>query len=409
MRRYHHSRNVLKRTTKILIAFVVLLIIGRLLLPYFVLRYVNKTLADMGDYTGHVEDITIQLIRGAYQIEDMRIRKVNGKIKEPFIFIPKTDLSVEWKSLFKGKLVSEVECYEPEINFAFSENEASSQTGAEVDWTAFLKKLLPISINRFAVINGKVELTNLVSQPRADLSLQKIQGEIRNIRNVEDKANPLPSPVTASGDVPGYGGTMNFSANMNLLKVTPDFDYNMRFSNLQLVKLNSLAREYANLDFEQGTVSVYSEMAMLNKKLNGYIKPLTKGMKIFKLNEHEGRSVGKFFTELAAQAGTAVLKNQKHDQVATRIPLNGTIEAIETAVWPTIFGVLRNAYIEAFRGEFDNSITLKDAFKNLKDDFKEKREERKAKRKEARAERKADRKEKRAERKAARKAKREKK
>ncbi|MBD2751436.1 DUF748 domain-containing protein [Spirosoma sp. BT704] len=399
----------MKRTTKILIAFVVLLIIGRLLLPYFVLRYVNKTLADMGDYTGHVEDITIQLIRGAYQIEDMRIRKVNGKIKEPFIFIPKTDLSVEWKSLFKGKLVSEVECYEPEINFAFSENEASSQTGAEVDWTAFLKKLLPISINRFAVINGKVELTNLVSQPRADLSLQKIQGEIRNIRNVEDKANPLPSPVTASGDVPGYGGTMNFSANMNLLKVTPDFDYNMRFSNLQLVKLNSLAREYANLDFEQGTVSVYSEMAMLNKKLNGYIKPLTKGMKIFKLNEHEGRSVGKFFTELAAQAGTAVLKNQKHDQVATRIPLNGTIEAIETAVWPTIFGVLRNAYIEAFRGEFDNSITLKDAFKNLKDDFKEKREERKAKRKEARAERKADRKEKRAERKAARKAKREKK
>lgn len=362
----------------------------------------------MGGYTGHVEDITIQLIRGAYQIEDMRIRKINGKIREPFVFIPKTDLSVEWKSLFKGKLVSEVECYEPEINFAFSESEASSQTGAEVDWTAYLKKLLPININRFAVINGRVNLTNLVSQPRADLSLQKFQGEIRNIRNVEDKANQLPSPVTASGDVPGYGGTMNFNANMNLLKVTPDFDYNLRFSNLQLVKLNTLAREYANIDFEQGTVSVYSEMAMLDKKLNGYIKPLTKGMKIFKLNEHEGRSVGKFFTELLAQGGTAILKNQKHDQVATRIPLNGTIENIETAVWPTVFGVLRNAYVEAFRGEFDNNITLKDAFKGLKDDFKEKRQERKVERKQARAGRKAARQQKRAERKAERKAKREK-
>ncbi len=356
----------------------------------------------MGAYTGHVDDIDIQLIRGAYQLDELRIRKINGKLKEPFLYIPKTDLSVEWKSLFKGKLVSEVECYKPEINFAFSENEASSQTGAEVDWTAYLKKLLPISINRFAVIDGKVELTSLVTQPRADLSLQNFQGEIRNIRNVEDKANKLPSPVVASGDVPGYGGTMNFSANMNLLKITPDFDYNMRFTDMQLVKLNTLARHYANLDFERGTVSVYSEMAMYDGKLNGYLKPLTKGMKIFKLNEHEGRSVGKFFTELIVQGGTAILKNQKKDQVATRIPLNGTIDNIETATWPTVFGLLRNAYIEAFKKEFDNNITLGDALKSVKEDYKEKRAERKAERKEKREERKAERKEKREKRKAAR-------
>ncbi|GAB2558619.1 AsmA family protein [Spirosoma areae] len=392
----------MKRTWKILIGLIVLLVIARLLLPYFVLRYVNKTLADMGAYTGHVEDIDIHLLRGAYQLDELRIRKVNGKIKEPFLFMPKTDLSVEWKSLFKGKLVGEVECYKPKINFAFSEDEASSQTGAEIDWTAYLKKMLPISINRFAVIDGKVDLTSLVTQPRADLSLQNVQGEIQNIRNVEDKAKKLPSPVTVTGDMPGYGGTMNFSANMNLLKVTPDFDYNLRFSDVQLVKVNNLAREYANVDFERGSVSVYSEMAMYDGKLNGYLKPLTKGMKIFKLNEHEGRSVGKFFTELLAQAGTAILKNPKYDQVATRIPLNGTVNDINTATWPAIFGLLRNAYVEAFKGEFDNNITLTDALKNVKEDIKEKRAERKTERKENRAERKAERKQKRAERKAKR-------
>lgn len=396
----------MKRTTKILLFVVALLVVARLLLPYFVLRYVNKTLVDMGSYTGHVTDIDIQLVRGAYQIDSLQIRKVKGKIKEPFILIPKTDLSVEWKSLFKGKLVSEVECYEPEINFAFSEDEASNQTGADVDWTAYLKKLLPININRFAVINGTVNLTSLVTQPRADLSLQHFQGEIRNIRNVEAKGVKLPSPVVASGDVKGYGGKMNFSANMNLLKVTPDFDYNLAFTDIQLVKLNELSKAYANIDFERGTVSVYSEMAMYDSKFNGYIKPLTKGMKIFKLNEHDGRSVGQFFTELLAQAGTAILKNQKKDQVATRIPLSGTIDNVNTAIWPTIFGVLRNAYIEAFRGEIDNNITLKDAFKSVKDDFKEKRAENKAERKEAKAERKVERKEKRAERKAERQKKR---
>lgn len=381
----------MKRTSKILIALVVLLVIARLLLPYFVLRYVNKTLANMGGYTGHVEDIDIHLIRGAYQIKDLRIRKVNGNIKKPFLYIPKTDLSVEWRSLLRGKLVSEVETYEPEINFAFSSDSTASQTGAEVDWTAYLKKLLPISINRFAVTDGTVNLTSLVSQPRADLSLKRFQGEIRNIRNVVDQGKKLPSPVVATGDVPGYGGTMNFSANMNLLKITPDFDYKLRFADLQMTKLNALARHYANLDFNRGTMSVYSEMAMLDGKLNGYLKPLTKGMQIFKLNEHDNRSVGRFFTELVAQTGVAILKNQRKDQVATRIPLNGTIDDIKTATWPTIIGLLRNAYVEAFKGQFDNNITLKDALSDFKADLKAKRTERKAERKEKRKERKAKR------------------
>jgi hypothetical protein len=56
----------------------------------------------MGDYTGHVEDINIALLRDTYQLDNFVIRKINGKIKKPFVEIPKTDLSVEWKSLFKG-------------------------------------------------------------------------------------------------------------------------------------------------------------------------------------------------------------------------------------------------------------------------------------------------------------------
>jgi hypothetical protein len=385
----------LKRTTKILIALVVVIIVARLLLPYFVLRYVNKVLADMGSYTGRIEDVNIALLRGAYQIEDLRIRKINGTIKEPFLYIPKTDLSVEWQSLFKGKLVGEVEAYEPELNFSFSNNEAERQTGQEVDWTVLVKDLLPIQINRFAVINGRIDLTSLVTQPRADLSMQRFNGEIRNIRNVEEKSGKLPSPVWATGDVPGYGGTMRFDANMYLLKPIPDFNYDMRFTNVEMTKLNELARSYANIDFERGKLSVYSEMAMNDGRLNGYLKPLTKEMKIFKLNEKENRSVGKFFTELIAQGGTALLKNQKKDQVATRIPLSGSVEDVQTAIWPTIFGVLRNAYIKAFEGEFDNDITFKDALSNFKEDLKEKRAEKKAERKEKREERKKEREERR--------------
>ncbi len=362
--------------------------IARLLLPYFVVRYVNKVLADMGSYTGRIDDVEIQLLRGAYQIKDLNIRKINGKVKEPFLHIPTTDLSVEWASLFKGSLVGEVEAYDPELNFAFSEDEAASQTGAEVDWTRLVADLMPIKINRFAAYNGDVELVNLFSATNTGFAMKNFDAEIRNIRNVEDKEVKLPSPVTASADVPGWGGTLKFDANMNLFKQVPDFNYNLNLSNLQLVKLNPLAREYGNVDFERGTVSVYSEMEMLDGRMQGYFKPLTKDMKIFKLKEEgEGRTVSRFFTELLGEGASEILENQKKDQIATRIPLEGTVEDVGTDVWPIVIGVLQNAYVEAFKGEFDNTLSVKETIQQYRAARKEKRDERKTERREKREER----------------------
>lgn len=371
---------------------VALLIVARLLLPYYVLRYVNKTLANLDGYTGHVNDVDIALYRGAYQIDSLNIRKVAGKIEEPFISIPKMDLSVEWKSLFKGKLVAEVVCTRPEINFAFSENEEASQTGTEQDWTQVIKDLLPININRFTVVDGTINLTNVVSQPSTDLSMKNFDLEIANIRNVLVNDNKFPSPVKASGDLPGYGGTLTFDADMQLLKQMPDFNYNLRLNNLQLVKLNDLSKRYAGIDFEKGTLDLVSEMEMVDGKLQGYLKPLTHDMKIFEWNEGDERIVTQFVVELLAESGNKLLENKVKDQVATRIPLSGTVENIEIGVWSTLVGVLRNGYVSALTDSFDNTLSVKEAWQLYREDRREMREEGRKERKEKREERKAERK-----------------
>lgn len=390
----YEKRFALKKSAKILLAILVILIIARLLLPYFVLRYVNKTLANMDGYTGRVSDVDIALYRGAYQIDDINIRKINGKIEQPFLMIPKMDLAIQWDALFRGKLVAEVECIRPEINFAFSEDESASQTGTENDWTQVIKDLLPININRFTVVDGTINLTNVVSQPSTDLSMKNFQAEIANIRNVVNTGNALPSPVRASGDLPGYGGTMTFDADMQLLKKTPDFDYNLKLNDLQLTKLNALARRYGNIDFEKGTLDLVSEMKMQDGNIQGYLKPLTHDMQIFEWNEGDNRTVTKFVRELIAEGGNKILENKMKDQVATRIPLEGTVEEIKTDFWPVLIGVLRNAYVSALTDNFDNTLSVKEAWDLYREDRRSKREERKEERKEKRAERKAERKKK---------------
>lgn len=390
---------MLKRWHKITLFFLALLIALRIALPFIVLHYLNKYLANLGEYTGHVEDVDIALLRGAYQIEDLRIEKIAGKKKQPFLYIPLMDLSVEWKSLFKGAIVGEIEVIRPEVNFSFAKDKASRQTGEELDWTKIVKDLLPININRFVVREGDVSLVSLFDTSKDAIELKNFDVDILNIRNVEDRADPLPSPVFAKGDVPGYGGTLKFDSRFNLLRQMPDFNYNLSFNDLQLPKLNSLAKPYTGVDFERGTVSLYSEMAMRDGKFNGYFKPLTNGMRIFDWKEEDGRTVGQFFKELFAEGAAELLENQKTDQIATRIPIGGTAKSVDIDLWTIILNVLWNAYVGAFQKNVDNNVAFKDAKADFGDVVKKAREVRKKEREEKREKRKKEREKRREERK----------
>src|ERR1700741_92621 len=98
------EKNPKRKRWKIsVLSIILLLVIARLVMPYFVLKYVNKTLAEIRGYYGHVEDIDIALIRGAYKINDLLIVKVdtitNQRDTTPFFKAPVIDLSVEWKGI----------------------------------------------------------------------------------------------------------------------------------------------------------------------------------------------------------------------------------------------------------------------------------------------------------------------
>jgi len=189
---------------------LILLIAIRLALPTIVTKYVNKTLSNLDGYTGSISDVDLFIYRGAYQICDLRVEVVYNEVKEPFVDIPLIDLSVEWKSIFKGAIVGEVEVYDPMINFAFGPTEAQSQTGETVDWVQIVQDLMPININRFAVVNGDINLINVSTSPDINARFQDLDLEMLNIRNVETKDSKLPSDITLSGQS-SFGGKIAFN------------------------------------------------------------------------------------------------------------------------------------------------------------------------------------------------------
>src|SRR5438045_2549969 len=84
-------------------------------------NYVNKKLSELNEYYGYVRDIDIALFRGAYVIKDIKIEKIKNENQDsdsiPFFSSPVIDLSVEWRALFKGKIVGEMYVEDAVLNF----------------------------------------------------------------------------------------------------------------------------------------------------------------------------------------------------------------------------------------------------------------------------------------------------
>ena len=357
------------RKKKVLIPLIILLVLfgARLYLPTWVKGYINEVLADIPGYYGQVEDVDLSLYRGAYSINGMYLNKVDAETEIPFLKFPETDISIEWKALFDGAIVAEITMNSPEVIYVLEDQEtAPGEEAADVDdWTNALKDIVPLEINHFEVYDGKIALVGLMAEPNIDLQINELQLSAKNLRNVVEKDRVLPSPITATG-VSFGGGTVKLDGNMNLFQEIPDMDISFSLEKSEAKALNELTSYYAGLDFESGTFELYSEIAIADGYLKGYLKPMLTNTTM--IGEEDG------FLETLWEGFTSffkfILKNKGTDTIATEVPIEGDLNNTQAGVWPTIGGIFKNGWFKAFKGETDESIEYQDAFRDAKESGK---------------------------------------
>lgn len=345
----------------ILIGVIVLLVVARLCLPYFVTRYVNKVLGEIEGYQGTIEDVDISLWRGAYVIHQLKLEKIEGDVPVPFVDIPKIDLSVEWPALLDGEVVGKIKLFYPKLNFVAGPTEEETQTGKETDWTEPIKDLMPLQINRFEILRGKISYLDFHAEPKVDVAIDSVNAVALNLNNAADNKERLPSKVKLTGTSVG-GGQLLFTADMNILKEIPDFDADLEFTGVNLPALNDFIKAYGKFDVEQGTFDLYSEIVLIDGQFDGYVKPMMIDMRVLdtEKDSEEKENVFQLIWEGIVDLASKLLENPPEDQVASRVPLQGNIGNVETDVWTTIITVLRNAYVEALKKEVDNTVHLEE-------------------------------------------------
>jgi hypothetical protein len=346
------------RTGKTILIILVILLCIRILLPYVVLHYANRSLAKMHGYYGHVADIDIWLIRGAYQLKNIYINKVDTVTKNQTTFFHSEviDLSVEWKALFHGAVVGELVFQRPLLRFTKDKAEPKQITKDTTDFRIILKKFMPLKINRFEVNHGTIEYRDSTSKPVVNLDMTETYILAQNLKSVyKTEENILPATVKAKSYL--YEGYLNYDMKLNPLAERPQFDLNAELVNTNLVKLNNFFKAYGKFDVNKGSFGLYTEMAAADGKFKGYVKPIIQDLDVVGPEDRHDSFLQKLWEHIVGAAGM-VLRNWRKDQVATKVPIEGNYDNPNIGTLDAIVEVLINAYVQALMPSIDNQINL---------------------------------------------------
>src|SRR5262245_13107194 len=314
----------------VLLVLVVLVGVGRALLPWAVRNYVNRTLDRNPLYAGTIGDVEIHLWRGAYSIDDVRISKTTGNVPVPFFAAPRVDFAIQWNALLHRRVVGQVLMYEPEMNFVDAPSEGEDQSGAGAPWLQLIRDLFPFKINSAIVKNGSIHFRAFKGEAPVDVYLSQVNASIDNLTNIRDELNPLVATVQATGIAMDHA---NFEYKMTLdpFSYRPTFHLGMRLIGLDVTKINDLALAYGKFDFKRGWFDFVLEADAKEGQLTGYAKPLFRNLKVFSLTEDlKEDNVLQFFWQALVGLATTVFKNQPRDQFGTLIPFTGEVSGATT-------------------------------------------------------------------------------
>ena len=213
-----------------------------------------------------------------------------------------------------------------------------------IDLADVLRKITPLDIDHLDILDGQVAFVDTSRKERPELWMHELQLSVENLPTRVRLTEGRPVLLTASGVLARSGLVSIF--------ITADpFEKGLTFSGraaivgLQTAELYRFIEPATNLQAPEGTIDIFVEFDCRNGELTGGIKPVLKNVKI-------RPDDGKVFTVLKAWVTDVAIKLfsdrvRDRNAVTTVIPIKGTLTGPDVQLWPTIFGVMRNAFVEA--------------------------------------------------------------
>jgi len=195
-----------------------------------------------------------------------------------------------------------------------------------------------LQMDTLTLTNSQIGFLNEASRPHYRLFMSGVNLKLDNVSNQSGQGR---STFQVRGAFMG-SGTTTATGGFRAAVRPADFDVRLRMDDAKLVDLNGLFLAYAGVDVAEGFFSVYTELAVKNGRVDGYIKPLIQRLKIYDRRKDKDKSFGKRVEMHVLQFLATLFKNRKTRNVATVIRISGSTAEPRTSEWEVIRKLIGN-------------------------------------------------------------------
>lgn len=211
---------------------------------------------------------------------------------------------------------------------------------------------LVLRARRVELVDSRVGFFNKRTNPsyRAFMDVARLQ-----LENFTNQRTEGQMTATLDGRFMGNGPT-NVTAHFRPEIDGPDFDMKVAIEATDLRTMNDMLRAHGKFDVVAGVFSFYSELAVKNAEIRGWVKPLFKDMQAYDPAQDRDKSAMKKLYEKVVTGVAKVMKNVPRKEVATEIDISGRLDNPQTSTVQAIIKLIQNAFIKAILPGFDREV-----------------------------------------------------
>jgi hypothetical protein len=210
-------------------------------------------------------------------------------------------------------------------------------------------------LDRFQLVDSDLGLRDETGAPTYRVFVSQAGLEVSGFSS---RSSSRPATALLSGEFMGGGRTRG------RVKFWPvdggsDADVDLKIEATDMRKMNDLFRAHGKFDVAAGVFSLYSQLHLRGREVNGYVKPLFQSVEIYDSRQDAGKSFFRKVYEGAVDAAAKILTNPGRQQVATTVELHGPVSGPKSSTLQIVGGLIENAFFKAVLPGFDQQIGVK--------------------------------------------------
>jgi hypothetical protein len=213
------------------------------------------------------------------------------------------------------------------------------------------RKLL-LQVDTLSLTHSQLGFVNETTRPPYRLFISDVSLDMENLSN---QARLGRSRFHGRGTFMGDGATVvsgGFQPGVHPM----DFDVHLHLDDARLADLNDCLLAHAGVDVAAGLVSIYAEIAVKDRKMAGYLKPMLKDVQFSDPGKDRSKPLRKRIEMHLLQFLAEVFKNHSTQEVATVVTLSGSTSQPKAGEWGAIRKLIGNGLWHAILPGFQDHL-----------------------------------------------------